>query len=133
MVAVTSVDRAISIFSKGNALVLLRTTCEGAALLEDNSHRCVADAVSATYANIHRPRPVDRSDLLREFADRKRALMTNARCLTEGVDVPTIDCVTFADPKQARLISSKPRDAHCGCIRGKNTAISSFQLSCLRA
>jgi superfamily II DNA or RNA helicase len=44
-----------------------------------------------------------RSDLLREFADHKRALMTNARCLTEGVDVPAIDCVMFADPKQSRI------------------------------
>ena len=44
-----------------------------------------------------------RSDLLREFADHKRALITNARCLTEGVDVPAIDCVMFADPKQSRI------------------------------
>src|SRR6516164_6896680 len=44
-----------------------------------------------------------RSDLLREFVNRKCALMTNARCLTEGVDVPAIDCVTFADPKQSRI------------------------------
>ena len=29
--------------------------------------------------------------------------MTNARCLTEGVDVPAIDCVLFADPKQSRI------------------------------
>src|SRR5258705_378549 len=45
----------------------------------------------------------ERSDLLREFAVHKRALMTNARCLTEGVDVPAIDCVLFADPKQSRV------------------------------
>jgi predicted helicase len=44
-----------------------------------------------------------RSDLLRAFVDHKRALMTNARCLTEGVDVPAIDCVMFADPKQSRI------------------------------
>ena len=44
-----------------------------------------------------------RSDLLDEFVVRKRALMTNARCLTEGVDVPAIDCVMFADPKQSRI------------------------------
>jgi predicted helicase len=44
-----------------------------------------------------------RSDLLREFVVHKRALMTNARCLTEGVDVPAIDCVLFADPKQSRV------------------------------
>ena len=44
-----------------------------------------------------------RSDLLREFVSHKRTLMTNARCLTEGVDVPAIDCVVFADPKQSRI------------------------------
>src|SRR4051812_12428743 len=27
--------------------------------------------------------------------------MTNARCLTEGVDIPAIDCVLFANPKQS--------------------------------
>ena len=40
-----------------------------------------------------------RSDLLREFVDHKCALMTNARCLTEGVDVPATDCVMFAEAK----------------------------------
>jgi hypothetical protein len=44
-----------------------------------------------------------RSDLLKEFANHKRSLITNARCLTEGVDVPAIDCVLFADPKQSRI------------------------------
>jgi superfamily II DNA or RNA helicase len=44
-----------------------------------------------------------RSDLLQEFVGHKRALMTNARCLTEGVDIPAIDCVMFADPKQSRI------------------------------
>jgi superfamily II DNA or RNA helicase len=44
-----------------------------------------------------------RSDLMREFVDQRRALMTNARCLTEGIDVPAIDCVMFADPKQSRI------------------------------
>jgi len=42
-----------------------------------------------------------RSQLLDDFKADKLALMTNARCLTEGVDVPTIDCVLFADPKQS--------------------------------
>jgi predicted helicase len=44
-----------------------------------------------------------RSDLLREFVGQTRALMTNARCLTEGVDIPAIDCVAFIDPKQSRV------------------------------
>ncbi len=33
------------------------------------------------------------------FMDVEPSLATNARCLTEGVDVPGIDCVFFADPK----------------------------------
>ena len=38
---------------------------------------------------------------LDEFEQAPRALMTNARCLQEGIDVPAIDCVVFADPKQS--------------------------------
>jgi len=40
---------------------------------------------------------------LDEFAGAERALITNARCLTEGVDVPAIDCVLFADPKASTV------------------------------
>jgi predicted helicase len=34
---------------------------------------------------------------------RQLQTLTNARCLTEGVDVVAIDCVMFADPKQSRI------------------------------
>lgn len=40
---------------------------------------------------------------VRSFAEASHALITNARCLTEGVDVPLIDCVLFADPKQSTV------------------------------
>ena len=43
----------------------------------------------------------ERATLLSNFANEKRSLITNARCLTEGVDIPAIDCVLFADPKQS--------------------------------
>jgi len=33
----------------------------------------------------------------------ERGLITNARCLTEGVDVPNIDCVLFADPRRSAI------------------------------
>jgi superfamily II DNA or RNA helicase len=45
----------------------------------------------------------ERARLLFEFEHSACALMTNARCLTEGVDVPAIDCVLFADPKQSHV------------------------------
>ncbi len=44
-----------------------------------------------------------RSKELDTFSASKRALMTNARCLTEGIDVPGIDCVVFADPKKSAI------------------------------
>lgn len=44
-----------------------------------------------------------RKGMMVEFATAQRALVTNARCLMEGVDVPNIDCVLFADPKQSTI------------------------------
>ena len=41
-----------------------------------------------------------RSVIVNEFASSERALITNARCLTEGVDVPNIDCIVFSDPRK---------------------------------
>ena len=44
-----------------------------------------------------------RALIVSEFAATERALITNARCLTEGVDVPDIDCVMFADPRRSAV------------------------------
>ncbi|MFM8983853.1 MAG: DEAD/DEAH box helicase family protein, partial [Spartobacteria bacterium] len=44
-----------------------------------------------------------RSRIVSEFSATHRALITNARCLTEGVDVPDIDCVMFADPRRSAV------------------------------
>ena len=43
-----------------------------------------------------------RASQMRLFAEGK-GLMTNARCLTEGVDLPAIDCVCFTDPKRSKI------------------------------
>ena len=43
-----------------------------------------------------------RATQLRLFKE-KKGLITNARCLTEGVDLPAIDCVCFADPKKSKV------------------------------
>jgi superfamily II DNA or RNA helicase len=44
-----------------------------------------------------------RSRIVKEFASSDKALISNARCLTEGVDVPNIDGVLFADPKRSAV------------------------------
>jgi superfamily II DNA or RNA helicase len=45
----------------------------------------------------------ERKQLLRSFRDAAKALVTNARCLTEGIDVPDVDMVAFIDPRHSRI------------------------------
>ena len=44
-----------------------------------------------------------RTKVLSEFKSFEPSLITNARCLTEGVDIPVIDAVLFADPKNSTV------------------------------
>ncbi len=48
-------------------------------------------------------RSSDREDLLHAFRDATKGLITNARCLTEGIDVPAVDMVAFIDPRQSKI------------------------------
>lgn len=44
-----------------------------------------------------------RDSQIRAFLAASPSLLTNSKCLTEGVDVPEIDCVMFADPKTSKI------------------------------
>ena len=44
-----------------------------------------------------------RHRIMDDFAKSDRSIITNARCLTEGVDIPNIDCILFADPKRSTV------------------------------
>jgi superfamily II DNA or RNA helicase len=45
----------------------------------------------------------NRSVILKEFEKSSKSVVTNARCLTEGVDIPVIDAVYFCDPKNSKI------------------------------
>ena len=45
----------------------------------------------------------ERSQLIGAFANSIRGLITNARCLTEGVNIPAVDMVAFIDPRQSKV------------------------------
>jgi superfamily II DNA or RNA helicase len=45
----------------------------------------------------------ERQNILEEFANNAPSLVTNAQCLSEGVNVPSIDAIMFVDPKQSRV------------------------------
>jgi superfamily II DNA or RNA helicase len=42
-------------------------------------------------------------DYLKGLNQNQRGLLTNARCLSEGVDVPSLDAVAFIDPKSSQV------------------------------
>jgi len=44
-----------------------------------------------------------RNVIVQEFAKSPKSLITNARCLTEGVDVPNIDSIVFSDPRKSKV------------------------------
>ncbi len=44
-----------------------------------------------------------RNILMTDFKNASKAVISNARCLTEGVDVPAIDLVYFCDPKNSKV------------------------------
>lgn len=44
-----------------------------------------------------------RDRILAEFTLQAPSLVANARCLTEGVDIPAVDAVFFADPKSSTI------------------------------
>src|SRR5262249_21260837 len=45
----------------------------------------------------------ERKKIIRDFREAKCSLITNARCLTEGIDVPAVDMVAFVDPRHSKI------------------------------
>ena len=56
-----------------------------------------------TYHVSSKQKSSDRVQEMRSFEQSNKSLITNARCLTEGVDVPAIDCVAFIDSKRSKI------------------------------
>ena len=66
--------------------------------------RMVKRSVRSTAFHVSSKVPTgQRVQLLREFRESPSAVITNARCLTEGVDVPHVDAVLFADPRRSMI------------------------------
>ena len=59
-----------------------------------------ARAVSGTMSSGDRAVRLDR---LRHLEENERGVLSNARCLGEGVDIPTLDGVAFIDPKHSQV------------------------------
>ena len=45
----------------------------------------------------------ERASIMKEFRNANSSIISNARCLTEGVDVPAVDMVCFMSPKKSKV------------------------------
>lgn len=45
----------------------------------------------------------ERRSLIKAFREAPQAIITNARCLTEGIDIPAVDMVAFVDPRRSQV------------------------------
>ena len=45
----------------------------------------------------------EREGIMNEFKDSDYSVISNARCLTEGVDLPAVDMVAFVSPKKSKV------------------------------
>jgi superfamily II DNA or RNA helicase len=91
------IHHAVSFHSSIRRAEVFRTHNEAYSALSQNSGKIATFHVSGQTPTGTRAR------LIKEFSEAKRGLITNARCLTEGVDVPNIDCVMFADPRRSAV------------------------------
>ena len=56
------------------------------------------------FGHVNGTQPVtDRKSVLRGFLDKGKMLVSNARCLTEGVDLPAVDAVVFNNPRRSKV------------------------------
>jgi len=80
------------------------TAASGFADQWETVDRLVKRRVRSTAFHVSSKVPTGRRvELLREFRESPSAVITNARCLTEGVDVPNVDAVLFADPRRSMI------------------------------
>ncbi len=45
----------------------------------------------------------DRERVMRDFTEADKALVSNVRCLTEGIDAPAVDMVAFMSPRRSKI------------------------------
>ncbi|MEK8144275.1 DEAD/DEAH box helicase family protein [Streptomyces sp. M10(2022)] len=84
--------------------------------------QCDVDHVDGTFNALRRNDLLDW--LKQDPGPNKARILSNARCLSEGVDVPSLDAVLFLHPATPSSTSSSPLAVSCGWPRARSTATS---------
>ena len=96
--------RVISFHSKVDRADDFANDLKEVAQWVDEQHR-PSGVIHADFVSGQMPTFARRQKLatLKNAKDNERTLLTNARCLSEGVDVPSLDGVAFIDPKGSQV------------------------------
>ena len=96
-----AISNAMANYGLRKAVSFHNAVKHAAAMIDPNIRNFPAD-LARFHVSGHQPTS-ERNATLARFAAAPLGLVTNARCLTEGVDVPEIDLVTFVHPRKSRV------------------------------
>ncbi|MFA6970612.1 MAG: Helicase associated domain protein [Gallionella sp.] len=81
-----------------------KTVKSAASFVSDGNEGIRTHLVEFKSYHVNGEMPTARRDrVMDEFRKANQAVMSNARCLTEGVDVPAVDMVAFLSPRRSRV------------------------------
>jgi superfamily II DNA or RNA helicase len=95
---------AVEKYGARKAFTFHRTVASAASFVADGSEGIRTHIPDFDTFHVNGTMPTARREReMRDFRSATRAVMSNARCLTEGVDVPAVDMVAFLSPRRSRV------------------------------
>ena len=95
---------AVEKYGASKAFTFHRTVASAASFVADGSEGVRTHLPGFETFHVNGTMPTARREReMRDFRAAPRAVMSNARCLTEGVDVPAVDMVAFLSPRRSRV------------------------------
>jgi superfamily II DNA or RNA helicase len=93
---------AVEKYGTSKAFTFHRTVASAASFVADGSEGVRTHLPTFVTFHVNGTMPTaQRERKMRDFREATRAIMSNARCLTEGVDVPAVDMVAFLSPRRS--------------------------------
>lgn len=95
---------AVEKYGTSKVFTFHRTVASAASFVADGSEGVGTHLPEFKMFHVNGSMPTARREReMRDFREADRAVMSNARCLTEGVDVPAVDMVAFLSPRRSRV------------------------------
>jgi superfamily II DNA or RNA helicase len=95
---------AIEKYGTSKVFTFHKTVASAASFVADGSEGIRTHLAEFETFHVNGTMPTARREReMREFRAAARAVISNARCLTEGVDVPAVDMVAFLSPRRSQV------------------------------